>query len=109
MRLPTPLISRLAARGVLALLLLFAQQHAVLHWLSHSIEATHAKAAGSPAANDHCDDCLGMTALGAGATSSAPLLVPSCAQHSLAAVVALASAPPLLRLGFRSRAPPILS
>ena len=108
MHVATPLIRKLAARGVLALLLVFAQQHALLHWLSHSIEAVQAKAGSAPAA-DHCDDCLGMTALGAGATSSAPPLLLSSAQHSLAAVVALASAPLLLQLGFQSRAPPILS
>jgi hypothetical protein len=103
-----PPLRRVLARSVLALLLLFAQQHAVLHWLSHSIEATHAKAP-SPTGADHCDECLALGALVAGATSSAPMLPLMSARHSLAAAVALASAPAPLRLGFRSRAPPILS
>ena len=34
----------LAARGLLALAFLFAQQTAALHWLSHAVEATQAKA-----------------------------------------------------------------
>ena len=108
MRTATPSLNTLLSRGVLALLLLFAQQHAVLHWLSHSIEATHAKA-GTPTGADHCDECLGLAAMGAGATSSAPLLPLAAARHAIAAHLLLAQAPQLLRLGFHSRAPPILS
>ena len=102
------MLKKLLARCALALLLVFAQQQASLHWLSHAIDATHAKA-GSAALADHCDDCLAFAGLAAGATSAqaAPPVAP--ARHAAIRVPAVAIAPCPLRLGFDSRAPPILS
>ena len=101
-------LNTLLGRGLLALALLFGQQHAALHWLSHAIEATQAKA-NTPAPEQHCDDCLAVAGLGAAATSAAPVLPASFAQHLLASLLSTASAPAPLRLAFHSRAPPILS
>jgi hypothetical protein len=101
-------LKTLLGRGLLALALLFGQQHAALHWLSHAVEATHAKA-GTPAADEHCDECLALAGLGAAAPSAAPSFPASVAQHALQAPPAVAVAPAALRLGFHSRAPPILS
>ena len=107
MRAPSQLLKNLFARGVLALALLFSQQTAALHWLSHAIEATQAKAS-KPTPIEHCDDCLTLGALGAGATSASPVLPVSFAQHTLTTLPPVVASPAALRLAFRSRAPPIL-
>jgi len=101
-------LKTLLGRGLLALALLFGQQQAALHWLSHAIEATHAKASQSTPA-EHCDECLALAGLGAGAPSATPALPASFAQHALVALRPAGPAPVELRLGFHSRAPPILS
>ena len=109
MHLPTPLTKNLLARGLLALALLFAQQHAALHWLSHAIAATHAKASGGSAVPDHCDECLALSAFGAAATGAdTPLLPAGVAHHALVALAPVAVSPAALRLAFQSRAPPTL-
>jgi hypothetical protein len=100
-------LNTLLGRSLLALALLFGQQHAALHWLSHAVEATQAKA-GTPATDLHCDDCLAVAGLGAAATASAPMLPASFARHALTSPLPTADAPSALRLAFRSRAPPIL-
>ena len=107
MRASPPLLKKLLARGLLALALLFAQQTAALHWLSHAVEATHAKAARGTAPADHCDECLALSALGAAATSSTLALPAGFAQHAMVALPAVLPAPAALRLAFHSRAPPI--
>ena len=101
-------LKTLLGRGLLALALLFGQQQAALHWLSHAIEATQAKASSSPP-QEHCDECLALAGLGAGAASATPALPASFAQHALVALRPAGLAPVELRLGFQSRAPPILS
>ena len=101
-------LKTLLGRGLLALALLFGQQQAALHWLSHAIEATQARASQSAPA-DHCDECLALAGLGAGAPSATPVLPASFAQHALVAVRLASHAPVELWLGFQSRAPPILS
>ncbi|MEP7100468.1 MAG: hypothetical protein ABI781_08160 [Burkholderiales bacterium] len=108
MRSSKPLLKNMLARAFLALAFLFAQQTASLHWLSHAIDATHAKAGkGAPAA-DHCDECLTLSALGAGAPSSSAALPTGSAQHALFASATPVASPAALRLAFRSRAPPTL-
>ena len=97
----------LLARGVLALLLVFAQQQATLHWLSHAVDSVAQKAKHGP--NDVCDECAALAAFGAMATpaplvlalpnGAAPLVEP-------AEPASIARAP---QLAFRSRAPPVLS
>ncbi len=101
-------MNTLLGRGLLALVLLFGQQHAALHWLSHAVESTQAKA-GAPAPEQHCDDCLAVAGLGAAATSSTALLPAPLARHTLTSPLPTADAPAPLRLAFHSRAPPILS
>ena len=114
MRSPSPsskhLLKNLLARGLLALALLFAQQTAALHWLSHAVDATHAKAShGSATPADHCDECLALSALGAAAASAGITLPARLAQHARVALPPLAPSPAALRLGFHARAPPTLS
>lgn len=102
-------LGHLAARTLLALAFLFAQETAALHWLSHAIEATHAKAGNGSAPADHCDECLTLGALGAAATGHAAAPPIAGAQHALLALPDATSSPAALRLAFQSRAPPILS
>jgi hypothetical protein len=103
-RLPNPLRS-LLARGVLALLFVFAQQQATLHWMSHAVAEVTQKAKHAP--NEVCEDCGGLIAFGAMAVGAPlPLLLPRAEQVGLDTTPAL----PLQRapqLGFRSRAPPL--
>ncbi len=100
------MVGSVVVRVVLALAFLFAQQTAPLHWLSHAIDATHAKAGkGAPAA-DHCDECLTLSALGAGATSHSAELPALATQHALLAAAAPVAPSAALRLAFHSRAPP---
>lgn len=108
MRSSGPLLKNILARSLLALAFLFAQQTATLHWLSHAIDATHAKAGKAAPAPDHCDECLTLSALGAGATSSSGELPAATAQHALLASPTPVASPAALRLAFRSRAPPTL-
>lgn len=96
-----------AVRALLALAFLFAQQTASLHWLSHSIEATQNKNAKAPAA-DHCDECLALSALGAAAAPHAAAPHFAAVQHPLLAAPLAPASQAALRLGFRSRAPPVL-
>ena len=111
MRLPSPWnLNTLLARGVLALVLLFAQQQAATHWLSHTTasESKFGKHSGSSPA-EHCDECLALGALGAAATAVAPA-VPACAaQHALHVLPAAIGRPAALALAYRSRGPPTLS
>jgi hypothetical protein len=100
---------QLAARGLLALAFLFAQQTAALHWLSHAVEATQAKAGKGAPPGHHCDECLTLGALVAGATSAGFTLPLAGAQHALPGVASDAVSPAPLRLAFRSRAPPVLT
>ena len=109
MRRRTPSLKNLAARGLLALAFLFAQQTAALHWLSHAIEATQAKAGNGSAPTDHCDECLTLSAFGAAAASSAAPFPAGAAHHAQQAHVPDTPSPAALRLAFRSRAPPVLS
>jgi hypothetical protein len=101
-------LKTLLGRGLLALALLLGQQHAALHWLSHAVEATQAKAS-KAAPLEHCDECLALAGLGAAATSAAPALPAFDAQHALTPQHPAVSASVQLRLGFHSRAPPVLS
>lgn len=106
MHLPAP--KRLLAQGLLALVFLFAQQHAALHWLSHAIAATRAKAAGGSGVPDHCSECLALGALGGAAPASASALPAGVAHHALVALPPVANSTAALRFAFHSRAPPTL-
>lgn len=108
MRSSAPLLKNILARGLLALAFLFAQQTATLHWLSHAIDATHAKAGKGAPTPDHCDECLTLSALGAGLASSGSAELPApAAQHALLASATPVASPAALQLAFHSRAPPV--
>ena len=102
------LLGNLAARVLLALTFLFAQQTASLHWLSHAIEATHAKAGAGSVPQEPCDECQALGALDATAPVAGITLPIVSARHALAASPVATPSPTALRLAFRSRAPPIL-
>ena len=108
MRSSGSLLRNLAARGLLALAFLLAQQTAALHWLSHAVESTQQKAGNGTAPDHHCDECLTLSALGAGAPSSGMALALDAAAPAPCAAPLNAPAPAALRLAFRSRAPPVL-
>jgi hypothetical protein len=97
----------LLARGVLALLLVFAQQQATLHWLSHAVDSVAQKAKHGP--NDVCDECAGLTAFGAMAAPTPPALPLPRDDSTLVDVVEPVSIARAPQLAFRSRAPPVLS
>ena len=97
----------LLARGVLALLLVFAQQQATLHWLSHAVESVAQKAKHGP--NDVCGECAGLVAFNAMAAPTAPALALLHGAHTLVDVAVPASIVRAPQLAFRSRAPPVLS
>lgn len=110
MRSSTPLLNSLVARALLALALLFAQQTASLHALSHAIDAAHAKAERDADATPgaRCDECLMLAALdaaAAGGSFSMPVVAP---RPALTESPIATPSPTPLRLAFHSRAPPTL-
>jgi hypothetical protein len=107
MRHATPLLKNIIARGLLALVFLFAQQTASLHWLSHAIDAAQAKAGQSTPPADHCDQCLTLSVFGGVAASAGNASAFAAASHVLHAPRVALHAPTALRLAFRSRAPPV--
>ena len=106
MRSPSRFLQRFAASGLLALAVLWAQNLAALHWLSHAIEATQDKAGNGPA-NHACDECSALGSLGTGAVPAPVPTVPVPAlRHALCAGPVRFEPPAPIRLAFRSRAPP---
>jgi len=93
-----------------ALLLVFAQQQAVMHALDHDFERIHAA---SKDVTDHddavCAKCLALAHLGhAAGTSPAPTILPSYFPPLVARVVDEGVSPTLVG-AYHSRAPPLLS
>ena len=106
----------LLARGVLALLLVFAQQQATLHWLSHAVDSVAQNEQGGQGGqkakhgpNDVCDLCAGLLAFGAMAAPTPLALAVPRGDESLVAIAEPASIARAPQLAFRSRAPPVLS
>jgi hypothetical protein len=97
----------LLARGVLALLLVFAQQQATLHWLSHAVDSVAQKAKHGP--NDVCEECAGLAAFNAMAAPAALALALPHGADALVEIVEPLSIARAPQLAFRSRAPPFLS
>ena len=108
MRLSLRSLRFLLAHSVLALLLLFSQQHAAVHRLLHAVQATHPKAEG--ALDRHCAECGALSALDAAApvATLTALALQGAGTSGLATLHAdaprAASWP-----AFHSRAPPNLS
>ena len=101
-------LGRLLAHLALGLFLLASQQHAVAHWLSHAIDATHAKAPGAPA-SEHCDDCAGLIAFGAALACAEVAIPPTPAFGDTAPVTPLPPTPVAVSpAAYLSRAPPEL-
>jgi hypothetical protein len=102
-------LKNIVGSSLLALAFLCVQQAAMLHWLSHSIEATRAKSGKAAPAVDQCDECLAFSAMGSAATSSDRVPVIEVGSPSLLLPAKQVASPAALRLAFRSRAPPILT
>ena len=109
MRLLRHPLKKLFACGLLALALLISQRQAELHWLSHAIDAAHAKTGSALTPSEYCGVCLAMDALGAGACAGPARAPAPCVSRHEAISRPFASPPSTaLRLAFHSRAPPIL-
>ncbi len=92
----------------LALLLPVAQLAASWHGLSHARTEANRIDVGSPVAS-HCDLCLSVAALDAGALLAAtPGLPLATARQALPGWTPAATRLPALTLAYRSRAPPAL-
>ena len=106
---PAPSLRRLLARFALGVCLLALQQHAIAHWLSHAVAATHAKAPAAPAtpASEHCADCDSLIAFEASPTAASRLL-PLAPAFAQVPAEARSAAPPAATApaAYRSRAPP---
>lgn len=101
-------LRRLLAHAVLAVLLLCGQQYATRHWLSHAIEATQAKATGTPV-QAHCDECDSLVAFGAALPTLACALPLVTDLDNVQVIAASPSAPDIATpTGYLSRAPPTL-
>lgn len=89
----------------LCLALALGQQHAMLHWLGHAIDAAQAQS--KHFSNDApCDECAGLASLGAGLACACALLPLSYA-HLACPARAVPAAPAIpVRLAYLSRAPP---
>lgn len=99
-------LRRTLAHAMLALLLLWAQQHGMLHQLEHVLEPAHAKASGAPA-DERCHQCDAMAGLDSPlAGIGAPITADTRFAHAQpvpAVSVFLQRAAPA---AYRSRAPP---
>ena len=98
---------RLTARIVLACLLVFSQQQAVLHWLSHAIEATQESERDQPA-HPHCDLCDQLVAFAASLPAS-PTALPARAELSFAVPALQGHTHPRVTAcaAYEPRAPPL--
>jgi hypothetical protein len=100
------LSSRRFVHLVLAALLLFTQQQAVLHWLSHAVAAASVKGKTAGPVGDHCDECDLLAPLAA-SIGSAPFQLALQAPVQVApALQADLATPRPPALAYRSRAPP---
>lgn len=99
-------LRRLGLAFTLALALLFGEQAAALHDLGHGLSQIAHK--GSLPPGSTCDQCFACAQLSGAVAATVPMVPPFDARDAVPACVAPASAPPALRLAFRSRAPPTL-
>ncbi len=101
-----PILRKLLAHAVLGMLLLFGQQQAVRHALSHATEAVQGKAQGAPA-ELHCNLCDGLAAFGA-ALPAPDAALPIAPQPARASALAAGRLAPVtgVATGYLSRAPP---
>jgi hypothetical protein len=99
---PRPLVHHL----LLACLLLVAQQHAVLHWLSHAtVAAAHPGQVHH--VGDGCSECVGLTPFAA-AVGSSPFTLPPMAGFPPLSAPSTWTAIDTARLSpYLSRAPPL--
>ena len=101
-------LRRLLAHAVLGVLLVFGQQHAVRHWLSHAVEATQAKGKGAPS-DSHCSECDGLVAFGSAISAPAAPVAP-VAEFGIEFSPKVETVAPVAAAvaGYQSRAPPVL-
>jgi hypothetical protein len=109
------LASRVAWRVLLALLLVFSQQQAVLHVLGHAMEhqrpslaaAPQARSANAADTDTLCVQCLACAQLDHPATAQVALPALSSARFELAAAVPVTARDARFEPAYLSRAPPV--
>lgn len=108
----TPRLPRWTLHAVLALLLLLAQQRAMLHWLSHDLEraqasSTSASGKAAAGASHYCDECAAYAGL-ASALPKADFRIPAreAGAVRLPAIDAVSRAA-TAAVPYLSRAPPV--
>jgi len=95
------------ARALMVLMLLAAQQGALLHALGHGFEALK-HGSGQPTQQDHRDCCAAFHGLDHAVAAAPALPVSAHVAATRVAQIARESLPSL-QLHFRSRAPPLFS
>jgi hypothetical protein len=107
--------SRVAWRALLALLLVFSQQQAVLHVLGHALDhqrqsvaaaSSHANAAPTSDIDTLCAQCLAFAQLDHPATPQGAAPTGSSARFELAAATPVTARDARFEPGYLSRAPP---
>lgn len=97
----------LLARCLLALLLVLAQQQALVHELQHAAEAPHSQPAS--ALHDACLQCLSLAGTDGAAVPARVEVAALDPRHTEAAASRPAPRPRGPSLAYRSRAPPTCS
>ena len=98
---------RIASAFWLALALLVGQQASALHALGHATEQLSRKHDSTPAPST-CDQCFACAELSGAVGATIPSVPAVIADNSQPFAVIEQGAPAVLRLAFRSRAPPAL-
>jgi len=97
----------LLARFALALLLVFAQQQAILHELQHGVDAVAGKTAPASPLHDGCLKCLSFAGFDHAPPASVPLFGLPAPTHAFALEAALPERAGTCCSPYRSRAPPL--
>ncbi|MDB4906920.1 MAG: hypothetical protein JWO05_1704 [Gemmatimonadetes bacterium] len=105
MRTPIPLRG-LMFRLLLSLLLLFAQQQAVLHELQHDFDAVAHKSSSGAPHSEVCAKCVFFAQLDHAAGSSIAVPPPGHGGHAPAPAAAFTSAYSAVPAAYLSRGPP---
>lgn len=99
----------LFARIALSILLLFAQQQAMLHELQHSVDAASGKTNPASPLHEVCLQCVAFAGIDNAPASTAPVFALPELAHPLVAAPIRAGRSVVLRTAYDSRAPPLNS
>lgn len=99
----------LLARIAVSILLLFAQQQAMLHELQHGIDAVSGKTNPASPLHEVCLQCVALAGVDSAPPSTAPVLALADLPQPLAAAPLRAAQSSAQRTVYDSRAPPLNS